>query len=94
MRDEKKCCTVRDGRFVEPCDTLSQATDGYGNIGKARGIVSWEYINTNTGKMARKFFSIRTRHFSQGIVFNSCLFCGEKINGPVLEPEAPKDSPP
>lgn len=89
MSDLRNKCSVRDGRFVEPCDTLAKATDNpHGTFGRAKGIVCWNYTNMTTHEPSRTFFGIRTNEFGKGIAFNCCPFCGERIDQPFNPDEA------
>lgn len=80
MTDRVKC-TVRDGRFVEPCKTLMEATDNHG-FSKARGIFRSELHNMKLMKPSRTYFGIKSKRFPNGILFNNCPFCGEEIDAP------------
>lgn len=81
-------CTIRDGRFVEPCETLNEMTE-YGNPpkGKQRGLYSWRYTNTETGKPSRYFFGIKSTSRPNGMAFNFCPWCGERIDAPLVQQE-------
>ena len=80
---EHRRCTVREGAFVEPCDTLEKATDNQiGGFSKVKAIFRTELTNTKTGKPARTYYGVKTKQFPQGILFNVCPFCGEKIDEP------------
>ena len=86
MSDVKIKCTVRDSRFVEPCDTLEKATDNpMGSFSKAKGIVRWSITNMSTRQPSRTYFGIRTNEFKRGLAFNNCPFCGEKIDAPFAD---------
>lgn len=80
-----KKCTVRDGRFVEPCEGLDKETE-FGNPprGKRRGIWEWSWTNTTTGKPSRAFFGIKSTNSPNGMAFNFCPWCGERIDAPLL----------
>ncbi len=76
-----KKCTVRDGKFVEPCKALSESAE-YGNPrGKQKGIFAWDL---HVGReRSRTFFGVKSgKHVEKGIAFNFCPFCGEKIDAP------------
>jgi hypothetical protein len=71
-------CTVRDGRFVEPCVSLRKVIDG------AR-VKLVEYTDFNTMQPSRSFVSIHAGEFKKnGIVLNCCPLCGARIDAPVL----------
>lgn len=81
-------CAVKDGLFVEPCETLAAATAG-GNGYRGAGIVCVSLSNISTGSPTRTFYSVRSgEHRSKGIVLNCCPFCGERIDAPVLDDES------
>lgn len=76
-------CTVRDGRFVEPCATLSEQTDSsMAFLSRAKGTVRWHYTNVQTLEPSRTFFGVKTKANPNGFAFNFCPFCGEKIDAP------------
>lgn len=76
-------CVVRDGRFVEPCEDLSNECE-FGNPppGKARGIYSWMYFNAEH-KPTRTFFGVKSTYRPKGMAFNFCPWCGERIDAPL-----------
>lgn len=78
-------CTVREGKFVEPCDSLKGASE-YGNPrGKAKGIFAWAFTNITTGP-TRTMFGVKSgEHVAKGLMFNFCPFCGEKIDAPFAD---------
>jgi hypothetical protein len=77
---------VRDGKFIEPCDTLSKAAE-FGNPprGKQRGIYEWRMVNMNTSQPTRSFFGVKTSEHPKGLAFNVCPWCGERIDAPFTE---------
>lgn len=78
-------CTVRDGRFVEPCVDLDQNCEiGTPPRGKQRGIWEWLYSNTETHEPSRSFFGAKTTHRPKGMLFNFCPWCGERIDAPFI----------
>lgn len=77
-------CTVKDGRIVEPCETLEKATDYRGSEGR-KGVCVWPYTNLETGKPSRTFFGVKTKEFPKGLAFNVCPFCGERIDAPFAD---------
>lgn len=89
---EIRKCTVRDGNFVEPCETLAQASNGR-PYGTATGIFTHNmtYVEgPNFGKPSRTFFSVKTGEFAKkGICLNFCPFCGEKIDAPFIQTQEP-----
>ena len=84
MIDKVIKCTVRDGRFVEPCDSLAGATD-VGGLSKAKGIGEWSYYVA--GKPSRTFFGVRSKDHPNGLLFNFCPWCGERIDAPFNQEE-------
>lgn len=80
-------CTVRDGNFLEPCDTLRAACEiGPPPRGKQRGIYWWQLTNMTTGKPSRSFIGAKTTEHPKGLIFNVCPWCGERIDEPFTEP--------
>lgn len=69
-------CAVRDGRFVEPCETLQKS------FGRGVNHVNWS--NHETRQPSRSFVTIKSGEFQKnGIVVNCCPFCGERIDAAV-----------
>lgn len=80
---ESKNCTVRDGKFVEPCQTLLDNVDvANAGFSKAKGIARWVSVSMETLDPLRSMIGIRTKAHPNGILFNHCPFCGEKIDAP------------
>jgi hypothetical protein len=78
-------CTVRDGKFVEPCGTLSTVTEYAPPTGKRKGIYAWVLGSISTGP-TRTFFGVKSgAHIAKGMLFNFCPFCGEKIDAPFAD---------
>ena len=83
MSTEREKCEVREGRFVEPCDTLAMNTDMISTIERGRGIFSVTYTNMTEHKASRSMFGIKSRaHPRGGFLFNFCPFCGADISSP------------
>ena len=79
-------CTVREGKFVEPCDTLREAAEvGSPPSGKQRGLYWWQLSNLNTHKPTRSFFAIKTSSHPKGLALNVCPWCGERIDAPFAD---------
>lgn len=79
-------CTVRDGKFIEPCETLAKACEtGNPPAGKQRGIYEWRYTNLKTNKPSRTFFGVKATQYPKGMAFNVCPWCGERIDAPFAE---------
>ena len=88
MSDTFKRCSVRDGRFIEPCASLEGVFDGHA-WGKGRGLFLQQMTHLPTGKPSRSFVVLRMgEHKEKGIVLNCCPFCGERIDAPVANDEA------
>lgn len=89
MTDTRDKCEVRDGRFVEPCDTLSRATDVFQPaFSKGKGVFRIELTDRVKRAHSRTYFGIRTKEFSPGgILLNFCPFCGSAIDAPFSAPE-------
>lgn len=88
---KRKTCNVREGRIVEACDTLEEATEPGIPSKRGKGIVCWPLTNLDTGKPSRTFYGAQSgKHAPRGIVFNFCPFCGTRIDAPVATP-APQD---
>ena len=87
MTDRIKC-TVRDGLFVEPCETLARNTDNHApGFNKAKGIFRQELTNMNTGQSSRTYYGIKSKAHPNGFLFNVCPFCGEDISAPFTSDE-------
>lgn len=93
MADRKVKCSVRDGNFIEPCDSLVSATE-YGNPrGKQKGIWMWNMWSMDTHKPSRSYFGTKSGdHVQKGLLFNFCPFCGEKIDAPFMD-KSPAQEP-
>ena len=91
MTEPKLKCSVRDGNFVEPCDTLEKATDRRVSEGTRKGLIVWPLVNTNTRQPSRTLYGARTDEFAKGIIFNFCPFCGVQIDAPAYK-EQPHDN--
>jgi len=79
-------CSVRDGMFVEPCDTLAANCDNeMAGFSKAKGITRWHYTNFRERRPSRTFYGVKTKASPNGFLFNFCPFCGEKIDAPFAE---------
>ena len=80
----KEKCTVNDGKFVEPCDSLKDMTEhGHPPKGKSRGIFAWAYTNLKTHAPSRTFFGAKSTSHPKGLAFNFCPWCGEQIDAPL-----------
>ena len=83
IRAEAAKCTVHEGCVVTPCAALDIASEvGNPPKGKSRGIWEWRYHNTKTNKLSRAFFGIKSTNHPNGMAFNFCPWCGERIDGP------------
>jgi hypothetical protein len=85
MSDDLKC-SVRDGRFVEPCTTLASTIENHTPaFSKAKGMAFWRYTNFRTGHPSRSFVGILSKSYPKGMLFNFCPFCGGNISAPFTE---------
>jgi hypothetical protein len=88
MSDKRETCFVRDGDFVEPCETLEQtinnSTPAFSN---RKGVAVWNMMRRKDGKSvpSRTFFGLICEAHPKGILFNHCPFCGEDISAPFFE---------
>lgn len=88
MSEKKLKCTVRDGRFVEPCDLLEKITEYNQPRGKQKGLFAYTYWLTASDQPARTFYGVKSgEHVEGGMILNYCPMCGEKINDPALPKE-------
>jgi len=84
--DDWKPCRVRDGNFVEPCQSLQLALNE--RTGR-RGLELVEWSNFVTATPTRSFVVIRSGVLGGkgGVVVNHCPFCGVEICDPVRSEE-------
>lgn len=83
-----KDCAVRDGRFIDPCDTLNTMTHNIApGFSKSKGIARWSLVNMTTHEPSRGYFGILTKEYPNGFLFNFCPFCGVQIDAPFTEKE-------
>ena len=87
MSEPKRKCSVRDGKFVDPCDTLEKATDRRASEGTRKGLIVWPLVNTKTWEPSRTMYGARTDEYAKGILFNFCPFCGVQIDAPAYKAE-------
>lgn len=84
-RKTPKRCGVRDGKFVEPCETLRSVFDGH-SFGRGRRLLLQQLTHIPTLKPSRSFVVLHMgEHKEKGIVLNCCPFCGERIDAPLLD---------
>lgn len=77
-------CTVRDAKFVEPCDALAAATE-YGHPrGKQKGICAYAWSNRQ-GPTRTLWGAKSGEHVERGLLFNFCPYCGVRIDDPAKE---------
>jgi hypothetical protein len=85
MSAPQTTCTVREGRFVDPCDTLDRMVENqFSAFSRAKGITRWAYTNMKTREPSRTFFGVKCRAQPNGILFNFCPFCGAQIDVPFV----------
>lgn len=83
VADRKVDCTVRDGRFVEPCDTLQELIDVMQpGFSRKRGVFLTSYTTLTTREPSRSFVGLKCDAFKNGMLFNFCPICGTKIDAP------------
>lgn len=90
MTEEKTKCEVREGRFIDPCKFLQEATDIHQPaFSRAKsGLFRTELYNRNTGEMSRSYHGMRTKKYPRGgVLMNYCPFCGTCIQAPFYEDE-------
>lgn len=82
---ENNKCKVDQGLFLRPCDALTNVCE-YGNpTKKAKGVFLWRYVTPQAG-VTRIFAGAKSgEHVTNGIAFNYCPFCGEKVDAPFCE---------
>jgi hypothetical protein len=81
MGDKITKCSVREGRFVDPCDTLASMVEiQAAGFSRGKGIARWAYTNTQTLEPSRTFFGVKTKERPNGMLFNVCPWCGERID--------------
>jgi len=79
MTDNPKC-SVRDGKFVEPCSALWSLIDG-------KRVQKPVLSNLKTGAMTRSFITIHSGEHRNGFAINCCPICGERIDAPFADDE-------
>lgn len=93
MREPVTSCSVRDGRFVEPCDTLRELIDAESpGFSRKRGLFQTTYTNMKTHEPSRSFVGVKCDAYKNGMLFNFCPICGEKIDAPFASDDEPAAS--
>lgn len=83
MTERVTKCSVRDGRFVEPCDILAEnVQNNTPGFSARKGISEWNLTNFKTHLPSRRYFGVKTSAYPKGFLFNNCPFCGERIDAP------------
>lgn len=86
--ERKIRCTVRDGRFVEPCEALEQLIDVHQpGFSRKRGVFQTTYTNMQTHEPSRSFVGIKCDEYKNGLLFNFCPVCGANISAPFASKE-------
>lgn len=87
LHAEKRAkCTVEDGRFVIPCDSLERLIDNKApGFSRTKGVSMWTYSNLRTAEPTRSFVGVKCRTHPNGFLFNFCPVCGEKIDAPFVD---------
>lgn len=92
MTERKHTCTVRDGKFVEPCDTLGERIASHAAYAmRGSGFFHMTLTDISTGQPSRSMIGYRTPKSPKGLLVNFCPWCGGKIDAPFAD--EPKDSP-
>ena len=87
----KSTCTVRDGRFVEPCDSLEALIDNpTPGFSRRKGIARWALVNLKSHKPTRTYVGVLTREHPNGFLFNFCPICGSDISAPFTPTNEPQ----
>lgn len=82
---ERLNCSVRDGRFVEPCCTLQKQIEYCTNAGRFKGLFALNYTNIHTREPSRSMVGIKTGKTDKGgLLLNFCPWCGTDISAPAF----------
>jgi len=83
---EKHTCSVRDRRFVEPCDGLESLIDNIApGFSRKKGIFSQSLSNFKTGEPTRRMIGVKCEQYPNGLLFNFCPVCGTNISAPFMD---------
>lgn len=88
--EDRVKCTVRDERFVDPCQTLEEVVaNPHPGFSKRKGVAVWRLNRrTENGSVpSRTYFGIKCDAYPDGMLFIHCPFCGEDISAPFMEKE-------
>lgn len=91
---EPKLCTIRDGKFVDPCALLAETTNVGHPTRTGKGIWSWQWSILAPEGVTPTLTVYGTKsgvHVAKGMLFNYCPFCGTRIDGPALARSRPVD---
>lgn len=93
MTESREKCEVREGRFIDPCDTLAKATDiNQPSFSKSKGLFRAELFDRVKMEQSRSYHGVRTKAFDKGgILFNYCPFCGVQIDAPFTSEDEAND---
>ena len=76
-------CEVREGRFIDGCDTLEEMVANYApGFSATKGIARWNLTNMATHQPSRSYYGMKTKEHPKGFLFNFRPFCGTKIDAP------------
>lgn len=76
-------CSIEDGIRVVPCWALDEVTADNNPLGNRKGVMSWTLLKMNQSppKVSLHIYGVKSgKHDKNGVCFNYCPFCGEKIN--------------
>ncbi len=78
-----KQCSVRDMKFIEPCNALSRQTA----LGIRGGVERVAWSNFTSGEPTRTFYSLGgvASRDVKAMALTFCPFCGTKIDAPFCE---------
>lgn len=81
-------CEANEIGSVKACRALSAVVAGFGTDNR-KGILVWNFIKFDTGKLSRTAYGCKSGKFSnEGLVFSFCPFCGTDLRSDELKAEA------
>lgn len=92
--DRKTECTVRDGKFVEPCHMLDEFIVAHAAYAvRGSGLFHQVLHNLTTREQSRSMVGYKTPQHKRGMLINFCPWCGKQIDAPFAEQRLPGESP-